>query len=275
MSFLDTQFNPGQVAELIGCHRTTVLRKIRCGQIGATQIVNNRNQPEYQISISSLPPSAQEKYYAQQRAALALNVEPETAEPKASKPFDAYSEAEREEIVFWEHVVQQWGGYARKKGESEAELLERFLAWLRLEYPERSWSKATLYRKRKALEDGDLDGLVDGRGKTKGSRVKLEPEVAEVFRAFYLQETRHPNVQEAMWGAEEYLAAHMPDNGVLYDADKDWADTLSMVEAGLLKPELALAKKYDLPCETPEDLAAIREKYMPEMVQLTAQSGLR
>lgn len=41
------------------------------------------------------------------------------------------------------------------------------------------------------------------------------------------------------------------------------------------KPELALAKKYDLPCETPEDLAAIREKYMPEMVQLTAQSGLR
>ena len=132
MSFLDTQFNPGQVAELIGCHRTTVLRKIRCGQIGATQIVNNRNQPEYQISISSLPPSAQEKYYAQQRAALALNVEPETAEPKASKPFDAYSEAEREEIVFWEHVVQQWGGYARKKGESEAELLERFclLRWI-------------------------------------------------------------------------------------------------------------------------------------------------
>ena len=64
-------------------------------------------------------------------------------------------------------------------------------------------------------------------------------------------------------------------NGVLYDADKDWADTLSMVEAGLLKPELALAKKYDLPSETPEDLAAIREKYMPEMVQLTAQAGLR
>ena len=42
-----------------------------------------------------------------------------------------------------------------------------------------------------------------------------------------------------------------------------------------LKPELALAKKYDLPSETPEDLAAIREKYMPEMVQLTAQAGLR
>ena len=195
----------------MNCTGRAIRKRILLGGLDAVTIVNKKGRPKYQISISSLPPSAQEKYYAQQRAALALNVETETAEPKASKPFDAYSEAEREEIVFWEHVVQQWGGYARKKGESEAELLERFLAWLRLEYPERSWSKATLYRKRKALEDGDLDGLVDGRGKTKGSRVKLEPEVAEVFRAFYLQETRHPNVQEAMWGAEEYLAAHMPD----------------------------------------------------------------
>ena len=195
----------------MNCTGRAIRKRILLGGLDAVTIVNKKGRPKYQISISSLPPSAQEKYYAQQRAALALTVETETAEPKASKPFDAYSEAEREEIVFWEHVVQQWGGYARKKGESEAELLERFLAWLRLEYPERSWSKATLYRKRKALEDGDLDGLVDGRGKTKGSRVKLEPEVAEVFRAFYLQETRHPNVQEAMWGAEEYLAAHMPD----------------------------------------------------------------
>ena len=54
-------------------------------------------------------------------------------------------------------------------------------------------------------------------------------------------------------------------NGVLYDADKDWQDTLDMVAAKLLKPEIALAKRYDLPCDTPEDLAAIREKYMPNL----------
>ena len=57
-----------------------------------------------------------------------------------------------------------------------------------------------------------------------------------------------------------------------YAATKE--DAVAQV-AGLLKPELALAKKYDLPSETPEDLAAIREKYMPEMAQLTAQAGLR
>ena len=85
-----------------------------------------------------------------------------------------------------------------------------------------------------------------------------------------------PTAPLGLFGVDlEQLLSVSWGNGVLYDADKDWADTLSMVEAGLLKPELALAKKYDLPCETPEDLAAIREKYMPEMVQLTAQSGLR
>lgn len=54
-------------------------------------------------------------------------------------------------------------------------------------------------------------------------------------------------------------------NGVLYDKDKEWAEIMQMVGNGLLKPELALAWKYDLPCDTPDDLQAIRDKYMPEM----------
>ena len=80
------------------------------------------------------------------------------------------------------------------------------------------------------------------------------------------------NAQTVEW---EQLLSVSWGNGVLYDGDKDWQDTLELVQAGMLKPELALAKKYDLPCETAEDLAAIREKYMPEMVQLTAAAGLR
>ena len=39
-------------------------------------------------------------------------------------------------------------------------------------------------------------------------------------------------------------------NGVLYDADKEWADRLAMVQQGMLRPELALAWKFDLPCDT-------------------------
>lgn len=58
-------------------------------------------------------------------------------------------------------------------------------------------------------------------------------------------------------------------NGILYDEDKTWADYKEMVAAGMLKPEIAVAWKFNLPWETAEDLAKVREKYMPEMESLT------
>lgn len=52
-------------------------------------------------------------------------------------------------------------------------------------------------------------------------------------------------------------------NGVLYDKEKAWAETMQMVADGLLKPELALAWKYGEPWETEAALRRVREKYMP------------
>lgn len=54
-------------------------------------------------------------------------------------------------------------------------------------------------------------------------------------------------------------------NGILYDRDKVWLDYTNMVASGLLRPEIAIAWYFDLRCETPEDMAKIREKYMPEI----------
>lgn len=59
-------------------------------------------------------------------------------------------------------------------------------------------------------------------------------------------------------------------DGVLFDRDKAWAERKEQVASGMLKPELALAWYYNLPHDTPEDLAKIRKDYMPEMESLTA-----
>lgn len=59
-------------------------------------------------------------------------------------------------------------------------------------------------------------------------------------------------------------------NGVLYDRDKTWSEYMGLVSGGLLKPEIALGWRFDMPTETPEDLQAIREKYMPELDTLVA-----
>ena len=58
-------------------------------------------------------------------------------------------------------------------------------------------------------------------------------------------------------------------NGVLYDEEATWADMKDQVARGLLKPEIAVGWRYGMPYDTPEDLQQIREKYMPEVEELT------
>lgn len=130
---------------------------------------------------------------------------------KPAKAFDCYTEAEREEIVFWKRVLAEWEKYRQRGGMNAAELDKRFLAYLALEYPDRKLSIATLYRKRKALAEGDLDGLVDGRGKgRKGKRSMAEP-VWTFFRGALLQETKHMDIREAMRQTEEHFQLTDPD----------------------------------------------------------------
>lgn len=50
---------------------------------------------------------------------------------------------------------------------------------------------------------------------------------------------------------------------------------MQMVQYEMLRPEIALAWKYDLPWETPEDLAAIRAKYMPELEDIAREARER
>ena len=51
-------------------------------------------------------------------------------------------------------------------------------------------------------------------------------------------------------------------DGVLYDRARVWAEQREMVDAGLLRPELALAWYFDLPCETEAELAEIRRRFI-------------
>lgn len=55
-------------------------------------------------------------------------------------------------------------------------------------------------------------------------------------------------------------------NGILYDENKAWEDYKGMVAAGLLKPEIALGWRFNMPTETDADLELIRKKYMPVSV---------
>ena len=68
----------------------------------------------------------------------------------------------------------------------------------------------------------------------------------------------------AMPGAAEAAVSIDWGNGVLYDEDKLWQTYREMVRDGLLRPEIALGWRFDLPVQTEEDLQSIRAKLMPQ-----------
>ena len=209
---MNTMLSAREVSELTGWPIRTVRYKAQTGTLPAESVINDRNRKEYLFFLESLPRSAQEEHYARQRAELAAPADASSASTaKELKPFDCYTEAEREEIVFWKRVLADWEKYRQRGGMNAAELDKRFLAYLALEYPDRKLSIATLYRKRKALTEGDLDGLVDGRGKgRKGKRSMPEP-VWTFFRGALLQETKHMDIREAMRQTEEHFQLTDPD----------------------------------------------------------------
>ena len=209
---MNTMLSAREVSELTGWPIRTVRYKAQTGTLPAESVINDRNRKEYLFFLESLPRSAQEEHYARQRAELAAPADASSASTaKELKPFDCYTEAEREEIVFWKRVLADWEKYRQRGGMNAAELDKRFLAYLALEYPDRKLSIATLYRKRKALTEGALDGLVDGRGKgRKGKRSMPEP-VWTFFRGALLQETKHMDIREAMRQTEEHFQLTDPD----------------------------------------------------------------
>lgn len=76
----------------------------------------------------------------------------------------------------------------------------------------------------------------------------------------------------APFDPETDLAVDFGD-GVLFNRDKACAEYKEMVSMGILKPELFLAWYFDLPHDTPADLQAIRDTYMPLMESLVGDGA--
>lgn len=207
MIFLEILLNPGQAASLMGCHRTTVLRQIQCGYIKATSIFNERNQLVYQIPLSALHPEAQLRYFKEHGHPFPLATE-KPASAKAYKPLDHFSAAEREEIRQEMETLERWQEYRRQPGRT-AELDAEFVELLRQEDPGRAVSVKTLYRKKKALEENDLAGLVDGRGKARKGRSSIDETVWQTFLSFYL-DLREPKAKECYEATIQYVRRHYP-----------------------------------------------------------------
>ena len=173
----------------MGVDIRTVQRRAKSGSLTCEIQSNAKNRPEYIFPLSTLPKHVQERYYA--RHSLTLSTPEKTALQKVKpspvqRPLDSYTDAERKEIGFWRDVVDQWMLYRSQPGKPLSELDAKFVRHMRAENPGQELSVATLYRKKKALEEGDLTSVIDRRGKARKGKTDMPEYIKKTFLYYYL-----------------------------------------------------------------------------------------
>lgn len=182
-----------EVAELKGCSERYIRNLIQSGQLQADEIPGavGRGGISYLIPFTALDKKLQKKYLRlhPQEQEAELEVKPEQKSSIIPFCLESLSEEERQQIVFWKGILNEWQQY-RSMAKSKASADEEYIQMLGIRYPGMSITPRSLERKWKKWQtEGDI-ALVDHRGKHGNHHKKLEDYVYDIFESFYLDESR-------------------------------------------------------------------------------------
>ncbi len=180
-----------EVADVKGCSHQYIKRVIKDGKLRAVETLNDKNRKTYLVPLEALDREAQRRWYQKLKEEQAEEIT--QAAPEKRSPLDQYSDDERKEIGFWTELIGRWDDYRRRAGIGEkAEADQKFLLLCNLEYPDKEISLDILYRKRRAVREKNLSGLVDKRGKWRRGQSSVPELTWQAFLYYYLDESRHP-----------------------------------------------------------------------------------
>ena len=178
---METRLNTKQVAELKGCSEQFIRKLAKEGKLKGEKPTSTS---EWEFSIDAIAeynPDLVLKYFYQLKASLPTPSHDFLPERKASKPLDHYSAEEREEIAWWLRTVEDWQRYRNKYPGSKAEADDKFITLCAKTDPGHKLSVDMLYRRQRALDENDLDGLVNKRGKNRKGKSSIPEPVWQAF----------------------------------------------------------------------------------------------
>lgn len=223
-----------QVADLKGCTPRNIQKLINEKKIKAVKEMNAKNRPEYKVPVTELEEELQQKWYHSQGFTDVDDGD------EVSKSLESYTEAEREEIAFWLHLIEKWEEYRAKPGVgSKAEVDQKFVAFCELEYPNRQISVKTLYRKKACIGKDDMDGLIDKRGKSRRGSSSIDETIWQAFLYYYLDESQHP-IKKCMEYATMWAQEKRPD---LVDGIPSYSSFRRKIEYSVMEYEKILGRE--------------------------------
>ncbi len=190
---MQLEISTKELAELKGCSQRNIKQLAQSGKLCGKIVKNKKNRPAYQFAVAGLDPALQVKYYRQH----GLDLPPELrkskkAQPvKASKPLDAYTAAQRDEISRWITIVQDWQAYRSPRKDKDTADAE-YITQCRIKHPDVRVSRDILYSRQRAYKANDYDGLIDKRGMWRKGSSSFPSEIKDLFLWMYLDERALP-----------------------------------------------------------------------------------
>ena len=219
---METRLNTKQVAELKGCSEQFIRKLAKEGKLKGKKPTSTS---EWEFSIDAIAeynPDLVLKYFYQVKASFPVPPADLLPERKASKPLDHYTAEEQKEIAWWLRTLKEWQQYRSKYPGSKAEADDMFIALCAKTDPEHRLSVDMLYRRQRAFDENDLDGLVNKRGKNRKGKSTITDPMRQAFLYYYLDQSQHPikKCYEYMklWAQQEapYLVADIPSYTTFY-----------------------------------------------------------
>ncbi|MFI3230259.1 MAG: Mu transposase C-terminal domain-containing protein [bacterium] len=180
-----------EYAEYTGIALSTVKNRLKKGTILSTLVIGKSNKEEYRIALNQLTEPQQLKYLKANGEKLVPI--PATKQIKQGNTMEMLSAKEREEMSFWVDIIEKWQSYRNNPSNniSKAVIDERFIASMKLDYPELEISSKTLYRKWGLYRENKWEELVNNRGKNRKGKTKITKEMFDTLLYYYLDQAKH------------------------------------------------------------------------------------
>lgn len=160
---MGAMISTAELATIKGCTKQYVRRLAQTGKLPFTEKADAaNNRKEYLFDIDQMDEKIRERYYNSKRKELEIaptkTVEQQRSKA-VSKPFEEYTENERQQAADWIKILKIWEMYRNKSNRKKADTDLLFVAKMQLEHPEIDISTDILYRKYAALKTAILKVL--------------------------------------------------------------------------------------------------------------------
>ncbi len=226
-----------EAALLRGCSAQHLQKQALAGQINAVTEQTKNGRKKYMIPLTELTEAEQIRYYSDHGMELPKELRKVKTKPAAARSTDleSYSADQREEINIWSEILREWDDFCIGKP-SKVQATKEFAALVAERYPDIKISSDVLYRKKRALKEHGVCGLIDLRGgHNKGSSVI--PDITwQAFLYYYLDEGQPP-ISKCLESTEQWLeeigrtdCLPLPSANTFYRHTKtDIAETLKIL----------------------------------------------